>query len=149
MSFSFVQITDHHLRASADDLTYGYSTAHSLRCVLRHVAEHVASRIDFIVSTGDVVEPPSDAAYENACALLGLRGRAPAPGPRLVRAEGLRDLPTYFVPGNHDDREAFVEVAGRREPASAACVEPSNTLLLDSRALARVSPRAVLQKSAS
>jgi len=38
MSFSFIQITDHHLREAADQLTFGYSTDYAFRTVLRHIA---------------------------------------------------------------------------------------------------------------
>ena len=38
MSFSFIQITDHHLRETADLLTFGYSTDHAFRTVLSHIA---------------------------------------------------------------------------------------------------------------
>ena len=30
-----------------------------------------------------------------------------APGPGYLNAEGLSELPIYFLPGNHDDRENF------------------------------------------
>lgn len=56
MHFSFVQITDHHLQETETTLTAGYSTAHALRVTLRHLAEHVAASVDFVVSTGDLVE---------------------------------------------------------------------------------------------
>lgn len=118
MSFSFVHITDHHLRDSEGLLTRGFSTAHAFRSVLRHVAEHVGDRIDFLVSTGDVVEPPSEAAYENVRAILGARtATAAAPGPLLATTEGLRDFPIYFLPGNHDDRDAFFRQLFPRTPA--------------------------------
>ena len=47
MNFSFVQITDHHLRESEALLAHGYSTAYALRAVLRHIAEHVDDRTSF------------------------------------------------------------------------------------------------------
>jgi hypothetical protein len=105
MSLRFVQITDHHLRAG-EQLLHGYATTWALRCVLRHIAEH-AGPIDFVVSTGDLVESGTDAEYQALLDLLGARPRATAPGPLLITTEGLRDTPLYVLPGNHDSRAAF------------------------------------------
>lgn len=106
-SFAFVQITDHHLRESESLLIYGYSTAWAFRKVMRHIAEHVAERVDFIVTTGDLVHSGSDAEYESVRRMLGLRGGADAPGPHRVSIEGLQEFPMYFLPGNHDSRPGF------------------------------------------
>jgi 3',5'-cyclic AMP phosphodiesterase CpdA len=106
MSFTFIQITDHHLRESEALLTCGYSTSWALRCVMRHIAEHAAERADFIVTTGDLVESGSDAEYQAVARMLGLRPAA-VPGPHYATFEGLREMPTYFLPGNHDARPAF------------------------------------------
>ncbi|HEY3474090.1 MAG TPA: metallophosphoesterase [Anaerolineales bacterium] len=105
MDFSFIQITDHHLLESEDAHREGFVPGHALRMVIRHIAENTADKADFIISTGDLVEPPSDAAYQCAIRLLGLSASAPPPGPQKVNAEGLRDYSMYFLPGNHDDRE--------------------------------------------
>jgi len=103
--FSFIQITDHHLLESEEQLREGFSPGHALRMVLRHISEHVADKADFIISTGDLVEPPTDAAYECAVKLLGLQSPAALPGPQKINVEGLHEYPLYFLPGNHDDRE--------------------------------------------
>lgn len=107
LDFSFIQITDHHLREAETVLTSGYSTAYALRAVMRHIAEHAADHVDFIISTGDLVESATDASYQNLCHMLHLRTVSPAPGPQLVTCEGLQDFPMYFLPGNHDDRDNF------------------------------------------
>src|SRR5438105_4158923 len=107
MNFSFIQITDHHLREAETQLTAGLSPAYTFRATMRHIAEHVANRVDFIVSTGDLVEPPSDLAYQTLCHMLNLQTTSKAPGPQLVSIEGLHDFPMYFLPGNHDDRTNF------------------------------------------
>lgn len=107
MSLSFVQITDHHLRHAESVLTHGYSTASAFRAVLRHIAEHVASQIDFVVLTGDIVDPGDDAGYGHLREMLDLQVEAPPPGPQRMTIEGLRDVPVYFLPGNHDDRASF------------------------------------------
>lgn len=103
--FSFVQITDHHLLEAEDQIRLGFSPGHALHMVMRHIAERVAGKADFILSTGDLVEPPSDATYQCAVRLLGIRSPAALPGPQKVNVGGLQDYPMYFLPGNHDDRE--------------------------------------------
>jgi 3',5'-cyclic-AMP phosphodiesterase len=103
--FSFIQITDHHLLESEEQIREGFVPGHALRMVMRHIAKHVADKADFIISTGDLVEPPTEAAYVCAMKLLGLSSSANLPGPQYVSTEGLRDYPMYFLPGNHDDRE--------------------------------------------
>lgn len=103
--FSFVQITDHHLLESEDVLRDGFSPGHAMRMVMRHISENVADKADFIISTGDLVEPDTDATYQGALKLLGINSSAALPGPQRINIEGLKDFPMYFLPGNHDDRE--------------------------------------------
>jgi 3',5'-cyclic AMP phosphodiesterase CpdA len=103
--FSFVQITDHHLLESEDELRDGFCPGHALRQVMKHISEHVADKTDFILSTGDLVEPPTEKAYQCAIDLLGIEPEASLPGPLKINVEGLRSYPLYFLPGNHDDRE--------------------------------------------
>src|SRR6185369_12401478 len=91
MSFSFVQITDHHLLETEDGLIRGFSPAYALRAVLRHIASTVGGTADFIVSTGDLVNNGTPAEYQAASRLLGLAGGpAVAPGPLLASVEGLK-----------------------------------------------------------
>ena len=103
--FSFIQITDHHLMESEDTLREGFSPGHALRMVMRHISDHVADKADFIISTGDLVEPPTAETYHCAVKLLGIKAPAALPGPQKINLEGLYDYPMYFLPGNHDDRE--------------------------------------------
>lgn len=108
MSFSFIQISDHHLRERDEMLTRGYNTAYAFRRVLQHIAQHHAARADFLVTTGDVVDEGTDAEYRAACARLQLEVHASEPpGPHFVSGEGLARLPMYFLPGNHDPRDAY------------------------------------------
>lgn len=108
MNFSFIQITDHHLTEAEAVFVKGFSTRHAFRSVLKHIAQNAEVQPDFIVSTGDVVENPTGLAYQ---AFLDMVQAAPAPaempGPILISAEGLHDLPLYVLPGNHDDRDHF------------------------------------------
>lgn len=108
MSFSFLQISDHHLRERDDMLSRGYNTAYAFCRVLRHIAGHNAARTDFLVTTGDLVDNGTDAEYRAAFERLQLEFHASAPpGPHFVSGEGLPRLPMYFLPGNHDPRDAF------------------------------------------
>ncbi len=103
--FSFIQITDHHLLESEEAEREGFVPGRVLRRVMKHIAENVANKADFVLSTGDLVEPPTEAAYECAIKLLGLDSSAALPGPQRLNVEGLHNYPLYFLPGNHDDRE--------------------------------------------
>ena len=103
-NFSFIQITDHHLLETEDQLREGFSPGHALRMVMRHIAENVAGKADFIISTGDLVEPELDSHYRCAVRLLGVNAPAALPGPQHINVEGLSNYPMYFLPGNHDDR---------------------------------------------
>ena len=115
MAFTFIQITDHHLRESEAALTRGFSTWHAFRAVLRHIARHHAN-VDFIVSTGDLVnsggdgsltDVDTDAQYQYVRSALNLTGTTEPPGPLAITAEGLRDMPLYVLPGNLDPRDSF------------------------------------------
>jgi 3',5'-cyclic AMP phosphodiesterase CpdA len=88
-----------------DQLREGFSPGHALRMVMKHIATHVADKADFIISTGDLVEPDSDTTYQCAMRLLGIDSRTALPGPQRITVEGLKKYPMYFLPGNHDNRE--------------------------------------------
>jgi 3',5'-cyclic AMP phosphodiesterase CpdA len=107
MACTFIQITDHHLREAEGSLTAGYSTTYALRTVMQHMAA-VIDRADFLISTGDLVETPTDAAYQHVCQVFQARPSADqALGHQLVAVGHRRDVPMYFLPGNHDDRDRF------------------------------------------
>jgi len=105
MSLRFVQITDHHL--TEGDLLRGYSTEHALRTVLRHIAE-TAGPIDFIVSTGDLVQNGSVTEYRRFLELLGAEPSGRFPGPLIAYGQGLPGIPCYLLPGNHDLRPTML-----------------------------------------
>ena len=102
--FSFIQITDHHLLETEEALREGFCPGHALRMVLRHISEYTADKADFIMTTGDLVEPDTDATYQCAMKLLGIHAPAAYPGPQRINVEGLKQYPMYFLPGNHDNR---------------------------------------------
>jgi 3',5'-cyclic-AMP phosphodiesterase len=107
--FSFIQITDHHLRETEDAIHDGFMPGYALRKVMKHISETVANKADFIISTGDLVEPDTDETYQCAMKLLGINSPAALPNPQKVNVEGLKDYPMYFLPGNHDDRKLFTQ----------------------------------------
>jgi 3',5'-cyclic-AMP phosphodiesterase len=102
--FSFIQITDHHLLEAEEALRDGFCPGHAFRMVMRHISQNLADKVDFIISTGDLVEPETDANYQGAMKLLGINSSAALPGPQHINIEGLKDFPMYFLPGNHDER---------------------------------------------
>lgn len=108
MSFSFIQIADHHLRERDEMLSRGFSTAYSFRRVLEHIAQFNARRADFLLTTGDLVDGGTDAEYRATFERLGLQLEATEPpGPHRVSGQGLPRLPMYFLPGNHDPRAVY------------------------------------------
>jgi Icc protein len=107
MAFSFAHISDHHLLHREDELKLGFSPGHAFRKVLQTFGDQLAGEIDFVVSSGDLVETADIESYEMAKRMMGLRAGDTAPGPGTLNAEGPGGLPIYFLPGNHDDRENF------------------------------------------
>jgi 3',5'-cyclic-AMP phosphodiesterase len=78
-----VQVSDLHLREGAD----GVGPAERLERALAQVST-LEPYPDAVLVSGDVVDTPSRAAYEQARGLLGALG-----------------LPVHVIPGNHDDRD--------------------------------------------
>jgi Icc protein len=118
MAFRFIQITDHHIMATEAMLSRGFSPSHALRQTLRHIATHHPD-VDFLLSTGDLVDRGIAEEYATFRAILGLQGTSAAPGPQRATGEGL-DLPFYALPGNHDPRAAFFRNMFPAEPATTA-----------------------------
>lgn len=120
MGFTFIHLTDHHLGDHEHSYIRGFAPAHSLARVMDDIAAHDAWGADFLMFTGDLVHLGTDAEYAFARRLLGLGGAAEAPGPLAVAAgRGGRPVPAYFMPGNHDVREAFHHNLFGRAPAGA------------------------------
>ncbi|MEN9563943.1 MAG: hypothetical protein RIR73_2187 [Chloroflexota bacterium] len=108
MNFSFIQITDHHLTQADSLFLNGFSTRHAFRSVLRHIAQHTNVQADFMVSTGDLVETPTEFAYQEFLQMVhAAHTSAEMPGPIHISIEGLQEFSAYFLPGNHDDRQHF------------------------------------------
>ncbi|MBF2097823.1 MAG: phosphodiesterase [Gloeomargaritaceae cyanobacterium C42_A2020_066] len=114
MTCILAQVTDTHLLASPQDTYRGWPTWASCRAVLAAVAQ---DRPDLLLLTGDLSQDGSRASYEH------LRD--------LVEPLG---IPTYVLPGNHDNPAALAAVF----PGGNLCTTPLVTagrwaiLLLDS-----------------
>ena len=120
MNFSFVQITDHHLTAREDVYVHGFATRYALRQVLRHIAENQAAQIDFVLSSGDLVDEASPASYQAFLEMFNASDpQALPPGPLPLSQPGLARLPFYLIPGNHDDRALFVSTLFPASPPRA------------------------------
>jgi 3',5'-cyclic AMP phosphodiesterase CpdA len=78
-----VQLSDLHLRAGEN----GHGPAARLEHAVRHVAA-LQPRARAVLLSGDLVDEPSSAVYEQAHELLAPLG-----------------LPVHAIPGNHDDRD--------------------------------------------
>jgi 3',5'-cyclic AMP phosphodiesterase CpdA len=94
-----VQLSDMHLRTGED----GRAPAERLEHAVRRVAE-LEPRPDAVLLSGDLVDEPSSAAYEQAHELLAPLG-----------------LPVHAIPGNHDDRDML---RARFGPGPAPAGEP-------------------------
>lgn len=107
MSFSFIQITDHHLGESDSDRPYGYPAADTFRAVMDQIAADHAGEIDFIVSTGDLVNRPTAESYQFLKGVLDLTPADCLACAHNIRYGRLWDFPMYLLPGNHDARPDF------------------------------------------
>lgn len=107
MPFSFVQITDHHLGESDEDRPHGYPAGETFRAVMDNISQECAGEIDFIVSTGDLVNRPTEDAYRYLKDVLNLSPADCLSCPHTIRYGRLWDFPMYLLPGNHDERALF------------------------------------------
>jgi len=106
MAFSFIQITDHHLGESAQDQPFGYPASATFQAVMDNIT-YSNEDFDFLVSTGDLVNRPTDDSYRYLKTILNMQPARQVPGPHFIRYGRLWDFPVYLLPGNHDDRTTF------------------------------------------
>jgi 3',5'-cyclic AMP phosphodiesterase CpdA len=74
---------------------------------MNRIAADLTGKIDFIVSTGDLVNRPTDESYQFLTNVLNLSPADCLPCPHTMRYGRLWDFPLYLLPGNHDDRQVF------------------------------------------
>lgn len=91
-SLLVAQITDTHLFARADDRLLGLQTIESFQAVLRRL-HGLERKPDLLLLTGDLSQDGSAESYSTLQTLL-----KPL------------DIPTYWVPGNHDEPDVMAEV---------------------------------------
>jgi len=84
-SVLLVQLTDLHLPEEAGALVAGVDTDHSLRKVLRSVADDLPRNPDFILATGDIADTGAASAYR-----------------RFRQSISAIEAPAFGLPGNHD-----------------------------------------------
>lgn len=84
-SLLVAQITDTHLFATSEQRLLGLQTQESLQVVLQQV-KTLPQRPDLLLLTGDLSQDGSPASYELLQQMIGALG-----------------IPTYWLPGNHDD----------------------------------------------
>lgn len=99
-SLLIAQITDTHLFAAPDQRLLGLPTQDSLQTVL-HQIETLETRPDLLLLTGDLSQDGSAASYECLQDLICPLG-----------------IPTYWLPGNHDE-PAMMHRVLTRSPFSA------------------------------
>jgi Icc protein len=97
-----VQVSDLHLREGAG----GAGPAERLERALAQVRT-LRPYPDAVLISGDVVDTPSRAAYEQARELLGSLG-----------------LPIHVIPGNHDDRNMLRAYLGAEEAGDGSAEPP-------------------------
>ena len=83
--FRIAQITDLHLLPETGTMLYGVDTAVALEKVLRDMTS-LSHPPELIIATGDLAEDGSSATYT-----------------RLRKILDEANVPTYVLPGNHDD----------------------------------------------
>lgn len=107
MSLRLLVLSDHHLPTSRTDLPRGYAPHWGVERVLDAIAHADLHGADALLSTGDLVDTGDAASYAFACEIFGVTPAGRAPGPLPSRRPGFDGLPIYFVPGNHDARDAW------------------------------------------
>ncbi len=92
-----VQVTDTHLGLEQGDELLGMDTDYSLEVVLERVRRE-QSGLDLVLATGDLSDCGAGTAYS-----------------RLQAHLAVLEVPSFWLPGNHDDRDQMVANCG--EPA--------------------------------
>ena len=87
-----LQVSDTHLFADQDDTLGGVNTLHTMHQTLEMALRTLPRKPDLLIATGDLVHDASTAGYDRlAHSLLELQ------------------IPTHYLPGNHDNPKLMVE----------------------------------------
>ena len=115
-----VQVTDTHLQGEANSKLLGMDTDRSLEAVLDLVVSEQPS-IDLVLGTGDLSNHGERGAYE-----------------RLLDYFGRLQADYRWLPGNHDDRDMMVAVAGDSRLLGEVRIGNWQVVLLDSQLAGQV-----------
>lgn len=94
-SLLVAQITDTHLFATSQQQLLGLQTQESLQVILQQVRA-LPQRPDLLLLTGDLSQDGSPASYEMLRQMICPLG-----------------IPTYWLPGNHDEPEVMAQILTR------------------------------------
>lgn len=86
-----VQFTDCHIFATAEECLRGWNTRQSFAAVSNVAIEH-SGKLDLLLATGDLSQDGTKASYDYLA----------------QRFDGI-GVPTFWLPGNHDDGDAIRE----------------------------------------
>ncbi|TGD73172.1 3',5'-cyclic-AMP phosphodiesterase [Mangrovimicrobium sediminis] len=115
-SVHLVQITDTHLCEAPGGTLLGMDTDRSLRLVVEQVLRE-RPHIDLVLATGDLSDRGSRSAYQ-----------------RLVDYLGRLSAPSFWLPGNHDNRAEMAAVlAGTGELCEVVLAGRWQIVMLDSQ----------------
>jgi Icc protein len=84
-----VQITDCHIFATAEECLRGLNTRRSFAAVSNAAIEH-SGKLDLLLATGDLSQDGTSASYDY-----------------LAQEFDSLGIPTFWLPGNHDDGDAI------------------------------------------
>lgn len=123
--FKIIQITDTHLMASEEAALLGVKTQHSLRLIIDHIKNN-EQKVDSIILTGDLSQDGSLASYEMLSELVSQV-----------------NVPTYFVPGNHDNPDILTQAFPLNMVLTDRHIQLGNwqLVLLDSQVVPEVQGR--------
>ena len=120
-----VQLTDSHLGENIGERLAGMDTDESLDMVIRMMTDNYGGdKADLILATGDL------ANHESAAAYIRLREKLDA-----------LEIPSAWLPGNHDSYSMMVETVGNQRVPKVVFLGDWVVLLLDTAVPGRVGGR--------
>ncbi len=106
--FKLIQITDTHIQEKGTDLFNGFDTSASLQQVIKALQENETDA-DCLLITGDLVNVPTEAAYQELADILASVKK-----------------PVFWLPGNHDNPELMDYVLGKNSFDTCKIIQANN-----------------------